>query len=70
MKLKLGHAEEVNNDERKFGSSKGYIAVHIKRKNANFSLLMTENEFSQMVSRARVNKEDMPKMKKPWYCFW
>lgn len=69
MSIKLGHTEEVNNDERKFGSSKSYIAFYVKRNGLKYSMLTTENEFNQMVTRARVNKEDMPKLK-PWYCFW
>ena len=69
MKSKLGQLINVVNTERKFGSNQDYYVVHVNFCGENKTLLMTEKEVNTAIDRAKENKEDVPKLKRPWYSF-
>jgi hypothetical protein len=60
--LNIGFIEEVNNKDRKFGSSDKYYKITcykmIGGKKKEIKILLTFNEYLESISRADKNKED------------
>lgn len=66
-KVKRGRLIDVENQERKFGSALGYIAVWVEDSDGSNErcLLFTEKEIKKAEKRAKYNPEDLTK--KGWF---
>lgn len=66
MKIKLGEIKTVANKARKFGSKTFYYAAYVKFEDNVTPLLLTTDEINVAIARGKVNKEDLPELKKSW----
>lgn len=56
----------IYNKQRGFGEATCYIYGKINGQD----VLLTEQEFERVRDRARKQREDIPKPKRPWWKFW
>lgn len=61
MKSKIILTEEVDNKDRKFGSSQTYYPVHIiTESGTEINALFTDDQIATAIQRALRNPEDIP----------
>lgn len=64
MSIKLGHLKPVTNSERKFGSALTYYVTYVKDHTGIHPILLTRDAYNDALQRARLNSEDIPKLRK------
>jgi hypothetical protein len=59
MKTRIGHLHAVKNTNKKNAEIDSYNCVIIKQGSIEFTLLLTDLELSNAISRAKKNPEDV-----------